>query len=144
MWAIQATTPLGVESFLRWSTQGCSRARNPGSTRQSPVNPNGVVASIPHVPLIPLQLVFAQQGSQFVLKAQSRQKHSNVGDLGHNPVGVESFLRCLTQGCSRGSQPWALSQNPFGILGFVSFRAKTFAPHLKDDCFTRFPPRRIS
>src|SRR5437762_14244698 len=39
---------------------------------------------------------------------------AQIAVVGHNPVGVGTFARCGPR-VARSSQPWALSQNPFGI-----------------------------
>jgi hypothetical protein len=84
-----------------------------------------------------------EQGLQFILKGRSPmmlllpvvihllQKAMpraskgirTVGDLGHNPVGVDLFP-LLNPGLLASSQPWALSQNPFGIRRFGNGPAK--------------------
>jgi len=120
-----ATTPVGVESFFSYLPRVARGLATLGQRRKARSTPTGLWPQS-HVTLISPELMSTEQSSELVLKddfpmmlllngnvslllQKARLRASKdiqtVDDLGHNPVGVESFFHCLPQGCSRARNP---------------------------------------
>jgi hypothetical protein len=98
---LHSQNPNGIPS----PSPGLRAPRYPGKRPHRMINPNGVVSSCLNLISISC-LSFVPFRSTFCNNA----RHSS----GHNPVGVEMFIRTFPR---VARQPWAVGRNPVGILG---------------------------